>query len=131
MRNSTKSIEDKIEETAQEVQQKGWKAGEKIKMGEQITIVIPEIEYKYPDFTKDWSLVKIEDFCEKHELKLSTKYEVTDKYKEGTIIKQSREKDSVVTPGASLTITIAKAPEVEEEEIEENPDVEVDSEETD
>jgi len=31
MRNSTKSIEDKIEETAQEVQQKGWKAGEKIK----------------------------------------------------------------------------------------------------
>ena len=89
-------------------------AGEKSKLGEQITIVIPEIEYKYPDFTKDWSMVKIEDFCNKHELKLSIKYETTTKYNEGTVISQSRAKDSVVTPGASLTITIAKAPEVEE-----------------
>ena len=96
-------------------------AGEKIKLGEQITIIIPEIEYKYPDFTKDWSMVKIEDFCEKHELKLSVKYEETDKYKEGTVIKQSREKDTVVTPGASLTITVAKAPE-KEETIDVNPD---------
>ncbi len=96
-------------------------AGEKIKLGEQITIIIPEIEYKYPDFTKDWSMVKIEDFCEKHELKLSVKYEETDKYKEGTVIKQSREKDTVVTPGASLTITVAKAPE-QEETIDVNPD---------
>lgn len=31
MRNSTENIEDKIEETAQEVQQKWWKAGEKNK----------------------------------------------------------------------------------------------------
>ena len=31
MRNSTENIEDKIEETAQEVQQKLWKAGEKNK----------------------------------------------------------------------------------------------------
>ena len=85
-------------------------AGEKIKVGEQITIVIPEIEYKYPDFTKDWSRVKIEDFCEKHELKCSFKEEETTKYSAGTIFKQSREKDSVVTPGASLTLTIAKAP---------------------
>jgi serine/threonine-protein kinase len=96
-------------------------AGEKVKLGEQITIIIPEIEYKYPDFTKDWSMVKIEDFCEKHELKLSVKYEETDKYKEGTVIKQSREKDTVVTPGASLTITVAKAPETEET-IDVNPD---------
>ena len=89
-------------------------AGEKSKIGEQITIVIPEIEYKYPDFTKDWSMVKIEDFAEKHELNLSIKYQETTKYSEGTVIAQSREKDSVVTPGASLVITVAKAPEQEE-----------------
>ncbi len=95
-------------------------AGEKSKLGEQITMYIPNIIYKYPDFTKDWSMVKIEDFCEKHELKLSTKYEVTDKYKAGTIIAQSRAKDTEVKPGTSITITIAKAPEIVEPEV--NPD---------
>ncbi len=95
-------------------------AGEKSKLGEQITIVIPEIEYKYPDFTKDWSMVKIEDFCNKHELKLSIKYEETTSASAGSVIKQSKEKDTVVTPGASLTITVAKAPAVVEPEV--NPD---------
>ena len=96
-------------------------AGEKSKIGEQITMYIPNIVYKYPDFTKDWSMVKIEDFCEKHELKLSVKYETSTTVSEGTVISQSKAKDTVVTPGASLTITVAKAPEVEQE-TEENPD---------
>ncbi len=95
-------------------------AGEKSKLGEQITMYIPNIVYKYPDFTKDWSMVKIEDFCEKHELKLSIKYEETTSASAGSVIKQSKEKDTVVTPGASLTITVAKAPAVVEPEV--NPD---------
>ena len=95
-------------------------AGEKSKLGEQITMYIPNIVYKYPDFTKDWSMVKIEDFCEKHELKLSIKYEETTSASAGSVIKQSKAKDTVVTPGASLTITIAKAPETAEPEV--NPD---------
>ena len=95
-------------------------AGEKSKIGEQITMYIPNIVYKYPDFTKDWSMVKIEDFCEKHELKLSIKYEETTSASAGSVIKQSKAKDTVVTPGASLTITIAKAPETAEPEV--NPD---------
>ncbi len=95
-------------------------AGEKSKIGEQITMYIPNIVYKYPDFTKDWSMVKIEDFCEKHELKLSIKYEETTSASAGSVIKQSKAKDTVVTPGASLTITIAKAPEIAEPEV--NPD---------
>ena len=95
-------------------------AGEKSKLGAQITMYIPNIIYKYPDFTKDWSMVKIEDFCEKHQLKLSVKYEESDA-KAGSIIKQSKAKDSEVVPGASITITVAKA-KVVEQEIEENPD---------
>ncbi len=95
-------------------------AGEKSKLGEQITIVIPEIEYKYPDFTKDWSMVKIEDFANKHELKLSIKYQETTSASEGTVLSQSRPKDSVVTPGASLVITVAKAPEKQEEVVDED-----------
>ena len=92
-------------------------AGESSKLGEQITIIIPDVEYKYPDFTSGYSLAKIEEFCKKHEVSLEVKYQESSTVKEGTIIKQSRAAKSVVTPGATLVITIARAPEVEEEEI--------------
>ncbi len=89
-------------------------AGEKSKLGEQITIVVPKTEYKYPDFTT-YSLDKIEAFAEKHELKLEYRYQENENLKEGTVIKQSRAKDSIVTPGATLVITISTKPEVEED----------------
>ena len=44
----------------------------------------------------------------------------TNEYKEGAIIAQSRAKDSVVTKGAELKITIAKKIETPEE-VEPNP----------
>ena len=94
-------------------------AGESSKLGSQIKIIIPDVEYKYPDFTKGYDTSKIEEFADKHELKLEYKYQETSSVKEGTILKQSRASGSVVTPGASLVITIAKAPEVVEEPIEE------------
>ena len=92
-------------------------AGESSKLGSQIKIIIPEVEYKYPDFTKGYTVSKIEEFAKKHELKLEYKYQETTSVSEGTILKQSRASESVVTPGATLVITIAKAPEVVE-----NPD---------
>ena len=92
-------------------------AGESSKLGSQIKIIIPEVEYKYPDFTKGYTVSKIEEFAKKHELKLEYKYQETTSVSEGTVLKQSRASGSVVTPGATLVITIAKAPEVVE-----NPD---------
>ncbi len=91
-------------------------AGESSKLGSQITIVIPEVEYKYPDFTKGYTISAVEDFAKKHELKLEYKYQETSSVSEGTILKQSRAAGSVVTPGATLVITVAKAPEVVVEE---------------
>ena len=88
--------------------------GEKSKLGSPIKIYIPKVEYKYPDFTKGYTIAKIEEFASKHELKLEIKYQETSSVTEGTILKQSRAASSLVTPGATLVITIARAPEVEE-----------------
>ena len=89
-------------------------AGEKSKLGSPVKIYIPKVEYKYPDFTKGYTIAKIEEFASKHELKLEIKYQETSSVTEGTILKQSRAASSLVTPGATLVITIARAPEVEE-----------------
>ena len=87
------------------------KAGESSKLGSQIKIYIPKVEYKYPNFTSGYTLEQIEEFASKHELKLEYKYQESETVIEGTIIKQSRAASSVVTPGATLVITIAKTPE--------------------
>ncbi len=97
-------------------------AGESSKLGSQIKIYIPKVEYKYPDFTSGYTIEQIEEFATKHELKLEYKYQESTTVAEGTIIRQSRAASSVVTPGATLVITIAKAPEVVEPEP--DPDVE-------
>ena len=91
-------------------------AGESSKLGSQITIIIPQVEYKYPDFTDGYTVSDVEEFAQKHELKLEYKYQETTSVSEGTILKQSRAAGSVVTPGVTLVITVAKAPEVEDEE---------------
>lgn len=88
--------------------------GEKSKLGSPIKIYVPKVEYKYPDFTKGYTIAKIEEFASKHELKLEIKYQETSSVTEGTILKQSRAASSLVTPGATLVITVARAPEVEE-----------------
>ncbi len=91
-------------------------AGEASKLGDQIKIIIPEVEYKYPDFTKGYTIDKIEDFAKKHELKLEYKYQETTSVPEGTILKQNRAADSIVAPGVALVITIAQSPEPTEED---------------
>ena len=100
--------EDKIKEDT--VIKTEPSAGESSKYGSQIKIFIPQVEYKYPDFTK-YSISELEEFVSKHELKFEYKYQEDLNKPEGTIIKQSRAKDSVVTPGATLVITVTTKPE--------------------
>ena len=91
-------------------------AGEASKLGDQIKIIIPEVEYKYPDFTKGYTIDKIEDFAKKHELNTKYIYQETTSVPEGTILKQNRAADSIVAPGVTLVITIAQSPEPTEED---------------
>ncbi len=93
------------------------KAGEKVTKGDTVTLYIPNVSVKYPDFTSgDYTKEEIEKFC--------TQYSVTCKFKEtssatgdaksGDIISQSRHSGTTVTAGATLTITIYVKDEVEE-----------------
>ncbi|NLC47810.1 MAG: protein kinase, partial [Tenericutes bacterium] len=87
-------------------------AGESSKLGDPITIIIPKVEYTYPDFASGgYSLAQIEEFATKHELKLEYKYQESTTVPGGTILKQNRAYKSVVTPGATLIITISVEPE--------------------
>lgn len=88
--------------------------GEKLSVGETITLYIPDIISKFPNFTDgSYSLEEIQSFCDEHGVTLETEYVETSEYEEGTIYYQSRKEGYTVAEGSTLKIRIAKAPEVE------------------
>ena len=100
------------------------KAGEKVSKGDTVTLYIPNITAKYPNFTSgDYTKEQIEAFCTQNNItcKFNEVSEATGNYKSGDIIKQSRPAGTQVTSGASLTITIY----VKEDVVECNPNEEV------
>ena len=100
------------------------KAGEKVSKGDTVTLYIPNITAKYPNFTSgDYTKEQIEAFCTQNNItcKFNEVSEATGNYKSGDIIKQSRPDGTQVTSGASLTITIY----VKEDVVECNPNEEV------
>ena len=100
------------------------KAGEKVSKGDTVTLYIPNITAKYPNFTSgDYTKEQIEAFCTQNNItcKFNEVSEATGNYKSGDIIKQSRPAGTQVTSGASLTITIY----VKEDAVECNPNEEV------
>lgn len=114
----TEKVDEKSKIKEEQVLRTEPAAGEASKLGNQIKIIIPEVEYKYPNFTKGYTLSKIEEFAKKHELKLEIKYQESSSVAEGTILKQSRSEGSVVTPGATIVITVSTKPQEEEKPVE-------------
>ena len=83
--------------------------GAKVAKGTNITLYIPEIVTKYPDFTDGtWTEARIEEFCKEQELNCEFKKSTNTTERDGTIISQSRPKGDVVTKGADLTIKVAE-----------------------
>ena len=83
--------------------------GAKVAKGTNITLYIPEIVTKYPDFTDGtWTQARIEEFCKEQELNCEFKKSTNTTERDGTIISQSRPKGDVVTKGADLTIKVAE-----------------------
>lgn len=88
--------------------------GEKLSVGETITLYIPDIISKFPNFTDgSYSLEEIQSFCDEHGVTLETEYVETSEYEEGKIYYQSRKEGYTIAEGSTLKIRIAKAPEVE------------------
>ena len=93
--------------------------GTEVAKGTNITLYIPDIIVKYPDFMDGtWTEKDIKDFCKKYELNVEIKYKPKGSYQEGQIIYQSRASGTAVTAGAPITIHIATATANETESVE-------------
>ena len=94
-------------------------AGEKISEGETITLYVPKLDNKYPDFVNEnYSVEEVENFCSEYGVTLTKKEVETTEHAAGSIIYQSRAAGTTVVSGAKLTIHIAVAPS----ETPDNPD---------
>lgn len=84
-------------------------AGDKLKKGDTVTFVIPEFYTEYPDFVNDnWTLEKVQNFCDKYHVSVSVDYEESSTYMPGYVLYQSRGAGTKVTAGSSIRITVAK-----------------------
>ena len=109
-----------VEEERQKIVEQSIEPGTEVIISEEnpakITLYIPDAYENYPDFVAEgWSIDEINKFAEKYSLKVSIKEEETASYPAGTIIKQSR--TGKILKAATLTITIAKKPTVQEEPV--------------
>ncbi len=103
-----KDVDDIDEVEEGEIIEQSVKAGEKLSVGDTITLYYPNIS-KYPDFTDgSYSVDDIQDFCDDHEVKLIVKEVVTSEYEDGEIISQDRGTTATIRKGATLTIRVAK-----------------------
>ncbi len=104
-----KEVDSSKKYDAQEIIGQSVKAGEELKEKDKIILYIPSAVEKYPDIVQEgWSVEETEKWAKEKGITLKKEYQETDSYEVGTIIKQSRAKDTVITKGATLKITIAK-----------------------
>ena len=123
--NTEEEIIENLEENEYEdgdIVNQSIEAGEFLKSGENITLYVASVGKVYPDFTDGYSVSEVESFCEENEIKLNIVYTKDSEKEDGTIIKQNRNAGTVVSKGASFTITVvenADKPEGETEDPEE------------
>ncbi|MCM1053413.1 MAG: Stk1 family PASTA domain-containing Ser/Thr kinase [Ruminococcus sp.] len=85
------------------------KEGARLSENDKITLYIPNIITKYPDFTNgDYTEDDVRDFASVYELDLDVQYVNTNEYKEGTITYQSRPEGYTIVAGQSFRIRVAK-----------------------
>ena len=101
----------------QEIIGQSLAVGSEVKVGDNITLFIPDITDTFPDMNAEgWGLEDAEAFCTKYGLIIKVKEVETDKYTPGKIVSQSRAADSPITRGSTLTVEVAKKPTVKVEE---------------
>lgn len=97
-------------------------AGEKLGAKDSITLYIPNVDAKYPDFTDgSYTEEDVKKFCDKYNVTLEIKRVEDSSYDEGTIYKQSRPEGYTVSSGTTLVIYVAVAP-VEEDPVDDDCD---------
>jgi serine/threonine-protein kinase len=91
------------------------KAGEKLSEGDTITLYIPNVISKYPNFTDGtWTITDVEDFADIYDLEVTIDYIETSEYEAGEIFYQSRPEGYQIVAGQTFRIRVAQAPTAEE-----------------
>lgn len=84
-------------------------SGNRLSVGDSITLYIPRIITSYPNFCNgDYSVDKVQQFADVNNLVLTIEYVENSGYEAGVIFYQSRAEGSMVVEGARLTIRVAK-----------------------
>ncbi len=97
-------------------------AGQKLSKGDKITLYIPKMDNKYPDFLEEgYTVDDVTDFALDMGLKFdpeeNIQYVVTSEYAPGTVFYQNRKAGTTVVPGVELRIKVALASgSIDEEE---------------
>ena len=100
--------EDEKEHDEGEILKQDIEVGTEVAKGTNITLYIPDVVVKYPDFTDGtWTVNDIDEFCKKYDIEVEFKYKAKSGYQEGEIISQSRPKDMVIVKGVTLNIEVA------------------------
>lgn len=95
--------------------------GEKLSKGDRITLYIPKLDQKYPDFlNEEYTVEDAQDFADEMGINLIIQEVETSEYPPGTIFYQSREAGKIVVPGVDLRIKVAKEAIADEEMPEED-----------
>ncbi len=116
----------KIEKEAQEdykyhefdVIDQSAKVASTLEPGDTIVLYYAVFTVEYPNFYEEnYTLEAVEEFCEKNDIILDIKYQVSDEYPDGTVISQNRTGE--VIAGSTLTITVTQKTVIDSPEIEE------------
>ena len=109
-----KEVEESEEVKADTILEQNPKVGEKLEKGDSVTLTIPDIYTKYPDFkAENYTVDAVQQFCDKHGVTLVIDYLTTTDYSPGSIISQDREAGSRVISPTTLKIIVAEAPKTE------------------
>lgn len=91
------------------------KAGEKLSEGDTITLYIPNVISKYPNFTDGtWTITDVQDFADMYDLEVTIDYIETSDYESGEIYYQSKPEGYQIVAGQTFRIRVAQAPTVED-----------------
>ena len=116
-----KDVKDPDDYDDGEIIEQDIEPGSKLGARDSITLYIPNVAAKYPDFTDgSYTVEDVQKFCEKYNISLEIKHEENSSYDEGTILKQSRPEGYTITNGTVFMITVASAPEETEEAVDDD-----------
>ena len=118
-----KDVENEEDVDANAIIGQDVEPGTKLSEKDTIILYIPNVVTKYPDFTNgEWTREDVQAFCDEHGVTLKVDEVPGTSYDIGSIYYQSRTEGYTVASGTTLTIKIAIAGEIPEEEEEEESD---------